>query len=68
MENKVQNKVQDRTTSALLSKVGMSSLTKRKRTNAERAVDVATGKTTVKDEAVDMVADKTANMITSKFL
>lgn len=68
MDSRVQNKVQQKTTSNLLGKVGLSSLAPKKRTNTDRMVDVATGKSTIQNEATDMAADRAADMLIKKAL
>jgi len=68
MENRVQNKVQDKTTSSLLGKVGLSALAPKKRTNTDRMVDVVSGKSSLQNEATDIAADKVADMLIRKAL
>jgi len=66
INTKVQNKLKEKSSSTLLGKVGLSSLAPKKRTNTDRIVDIATGKSTIKNEATDIIADKTADMLIKK--
>lgn len=68
MDNRVQNKVQQKTTSNLLGKVGLSSLAPKRRTNTDRMRDIAAGKSTVREEATDIAADRAADMLIKRAL
>jgi len=50
INKKVQTKLQEKTTSTILGKVGLSSIAPKKRTNTDRIVDIATGKSTTSIE------------------
>ena len=67
LQDKVQNKAQEKTTSKVAGKLGIPSL-KKEKTTKEKIADVATGKTSVEDAAVDAAADKVADAAISKVL
>lgn len=66
--NKVQNSVQEKTKNRLLQKAGLGTLVKPQKTTTERLIDVAKGKNTLENVAVDIAVDSTANNLLDKAL
>lgn len=65
MQNRVQQKVVEKSADNFLGNIGLPGL-KKEKTTEEKLIDVATGKSSAEDLATDIVADKLADQAMKK--
>jgi len=68
LQNKVENRVKEKTTNKLLTKVGLKHIVKPKKTTTQKLIDVSKGRNTIENVAVDIAVDKTADSLLNKVL
>lgn len=65
-QDKVQDRVKEKTTDTLLTKVGLKHMVKPKKTTTQKLLDVSKGTNTIENVVVDIAVDKTANSLLDK--
>ena len=67
-QTKVENRVKEKTTNKVLTKVGLGSIVKPQKTTTQKLIDVSKGKDTIENVAIDIAVDKTADSVINRVL